>query len=112
MSASEDFELRIVESKENKLIGRTELMVEIRHMGKGTPPRHIVRRKIAELLKKPLEVVYVRRLITEYGLGRTLGEVHVYKDPERAKQIEPEYIIIRNLDPEERKKILEARRGG
>lgn len=112
MTSTESFDIKIIRKRENKLIGRIEVDIELNHVGKGTPPRHIIRRRIAELLGRPIDVVYVRKLITEYGIGRTLGEVHIYHNSKRAKEIEPEYVIVRNLDPEERRKILEARRGG
>ncbi len=111
MSAKLDFDLKIVKTRENKLLGRTEIIAEIYHLGKGTPSRHMVRQRIAEMLGKPINAVYVRKLLTEYGLGKTIGEIHIYQDPSLGERIEPEYIRIRNLPPEERRKILEARRG-
>ncbi|MCD6510096.1 MAG: 30S ribosomal protein S24e [Thermoprotei archaeon] len=112
MTPESGIELKIVKTKENKLLGRTEVLAEIYHEGKGTPPRHVIRKKIAELLGRPVNAVYVRRLLTEYGIGKTVGEIHVYEDPAIGEEVEPRHIRIRNLNPEERKKLLEARRGG
>ncbi|RLF24378.1 MAG: 30S ribosomal protein S24e [Thermoprotei archaeon] len=104
-----EFGLKIVKERYNPLAKRRELTVELYHVGKGTPPRYVVRNYIASLLKARLECVYVRSLKTEYGLNRTIGEVHIYDDPKRAEEMEPEYIRIRNLPPEERAKVLAAK---
>ncbi len=93
---SEEYELEIIEDFHNKVIGRRELKTIIYHLGKGTPSRIKVREKISELLKVPVDRVYVRLIKTEYGTGRSIARIHVYDDPQRALAIEPEYIIKRN----------------
>ena len=112
----EGIRLEITELRDNPLIGRKELYGYLHHYAKGTPQRYEIRKKIAEIFKVPVEVVYVRNIKTEFGWGRSRIEVHIYRDPKRAEQIEPLHIRIRNLPPEERKKALEElkrkRKGG
>jgi len=98
---SEEYELKIIEDVQNKVVGRREIKAVIFHIGKGTPSRIEIRRKISEILKVPMENVYVRIIKTEYGTGRSVARIHVYNDPQRAVAIEPEYIIKRNTPKQE-----------
>ncbi|RLF13787.1 MAG: 30S ribosomal protein S24e [Thermoprotei archaeon] len=110
--SSPKWTFEITKERENKLIGRKELLVLIKHVGMGTPARYEVRERIAKAFNIPIDLVYVRSLRTEYGKGESIAEVHIYNDPKRALAFEPEHIRIRNLPPEERKKVLEAKRRG
>ncbi len=94
----------VVEVRENKLLGRREVKLRIDHFGKGTPTRMEVRKKVAEIFKVGIDHVYVRKIETEYGMNVSWATVHVYDDPKRALEIEPEYIIKRNQAEEEGKK--------
>jgi ribosomal protein S24E len=62
----------------------------------ATPKRSEVRREIAVLLKADIERVWVRRIETKSGTNKTVGLAHVYDDPARALEVEPEHIIKRN----------------
>lgn len=86
----------IIMDKYNPLIGRRELLLRIHHELKPTPPRITIRMQIAEKFKVGLDRVYVRSIRTEYGIGVSVAEVHIYDSRERALQFEPEYIIERN----------------
>lgn len=100
--AGEEFRIEVVEKRPNPLLNRLELDIVIYHLSGGTPSRFEVRKAIAEQFNAPLDCVIIRRLITEYGIGRTRGHVHVYESPERAREIEPEYLIARDMPPEEK----------
>lgn len=92
--------VKLEEIKENKLLGRKEVLLRIDHLGKGTPTRKEVREKVAEMLKTNIENVYVISIRTEYGSFVSWAKVHVYDDSQRALQIEPKYIIKRNIKEE------------
>lgn len=97
---------KLVEAKKNPLLHRTEVVVELWHVGLPTPSRLEVRRKLAEMLGVPVENVYVRNIITSYGIGKSAAIVHVYDDLKYAEMIEPFHIRVRNLPKEEAKRIL------
>lgn len=80
----------------NPVIKRRELTLIIHHELKPTPMRVIVRKAVAEAYGVDASRVYVREIKTEYGLGRSRAEVHIYDTKERALQFEPQYIIERN----------------
>ena len=80
----------------NPAIKRRELTLIIHHVMKSTPMRINIRLSIAEKLGVPVQNVYVRKIETEYGIGRSKAIVHIYNSVERALQFEPQYIIDRN----------------
>lgn len=93
-------ELKIIDDKENKLVGRRELIVEIDHFGGGTPARGEIRQKVAEMVKVPAKLVVVRRLETEYGLNVSTALIHIYSSEDRLRRIEPEHVIRKNFGEE------------
>ncbi len=80
----------------NPIIKRRELTLLIHHVLKPTPMRINLRLGIAEKLGVDLQRVYVRRIDSEYGIGRSKAIIHIYDSVDRVKKFEPEYIIERN----------------
>ncbi|HDI74317.1 MAG: 30S ribosomal protein S24e [Thermoprotei archaeon] len=101
------FEIEIVRERVNPLLERRELEMTIHHFAKSTPKVYDVRQYLSKQLKVDLNTIYIRKIITEFGVGRSRAEVHIYRTPERAQKVEPLHIILKNLPPEERKKKLE-----
>ncbi len=91
--------------RDNRLLGRREVTVDIWHLGAPTPTRLEIREWVSSTLGVPLDVVYVRSVATEYGVGHSVAEVHVYDAPETANAVEPLYVRIRNM-PKEQAKAL------
>jgi len=89
--------VEIVEDKYNKPLSRRELKLRVIHVLKGTPSRQTLRKIVSNMFKVPLDRVFIRKIETEYGLCESSVEVHIYDSLEQAKQIEPEYIILRNM---------------
>ncbi|MFB6469762.1 MAG: 30S ribosomal protein S24e [Vulcanisaeta sp. AZ3] len=101
---------RLVNIKENKVIGRKEVTVEVWHVGLPTPGRLQLREEIAKALGVDVKQVYVIRVLTDYGRHRSTVEAHVYDDPNAGERIEPLYVKLRNMPREEAKKIREEMR--
>lgn len=108
IALGEGYEAVVVSDKYNPLIKRRELLVIIHHVGKGTPSRLELRSAIANAYNVNEEQVYIRSILSEFGIGRTKAQVHIYDDPERAKQFEPAHIIKRHAGME----IIQAEGGG
>ncbi len=97
-------EIKIVLEKENPLLKRKEVYFQIEHNQTGsTPPRLEIRKAVATLLKKDLDLVFVKKIETKTGTHIAVGTANVYDSVEHAKLIEPEYVIKRNTPPEEDK---------
>ncbi len=102
-------ELKLEQIRENKLLGRREVVALIAHEGASTPTRQQVREAVASQLGVSPELVFVRSIKTEFGRGVSKAEVHVYSSEAQAKVVEPLYIIARNL-PDGKKLLEEAKR--
>ncbi len=100
----------ILNIRENRLLGRREVLVEATHPKASTPTRQAVREWVAKQLGVDVVNVFVRRIRTEYGVGRSVAEIHVYGDSKLARALEPLYILARNLGEEGRKLLEEARK--
>lgn len=94
--------IEIISNKRNELLKRNEIVFNLSHEGSATPPRMEVRKELAKLLRTEVEKVYVKKIETITGIMMARGEANVYDSPEQAKQIEPEYIISRNLPQKEK----------
>lgn len=69
-----------------------------------------MREWVAKQLGVDVVNVFVRRIRTDYGLGRSVAEVHIYGDSELARALEPLYVLARNLGEEGKKLLEEARK--
>ncbi len=88
--------LEVISERLNRVVRRYELTGIIHHVGRGTPSRAEVREVLSKTFNKPVENIYVRSIITEYGVNRSLIKANIYDDVERAKAFEPEHIIKRH----------------
>lgn len=92
----EGVEMYVLEEKYNPLIKRLEITGLIYHIGKGTPARRTVREVIAKTYNKLIDTIYIRKLESEFGIGRTRALIHIYDSVERALAFEPKHIIQRD----------------
>ena len=100
--------IKIVSQKKNPLLKRDEIQFQVEHTQTGsTPPRTEARKAIANILKKDENVVFVKKLQTKTGSVIAVGLANVYDSLERARLIEPDYIIKRNIPPEKKEKEKE-----
>ncbi|HEX9709379.1 MAG TPA: 30S ribosomal protein S24e [Candidatus Thermoplasmatota archaeon] len=81
---------------ENLLLARVELEVVVLHDQKPTPTREDVRKAVAESESTKPALVIVKRMEPEFGMGRTRGWVHVYKDAEGLRRMEPHHLLVRH----------------
>lgn len=97
----EGYEVYVTKDWYNPLIKRREINALIIHVGKPTPSRMKLRTQFAKALNVDVKRLYVRSVKSEYGVGTSRIEIHVYDTVERALQFEPKYVIERNKLPEE-----------
>ena len=100
-----DFKVR--QDTYNPLLKRKEVRVEVEHDAAGTPSRVDLRKAIATKFNTKPENVYVLDIETKTGTQSALCAVEVYDDPQSAQRTVPKYVQVRNLPPEERKKVRE-----
>ena len=100
-------DFKIKQDKYNPLLKRKEVSLEIDHDGQGTPSRAELRKAVASKYNTKQENVYVIEMETGTGTQSAISGVEVYDDAQSALQTVPKHIQIRNLPPEERKKVKE-----
>ena len=94
--------VKILSKEYNPLLKRKEVTFKVEHTESGgTPPRFEVRKKLATLLKKDIELVYVRKMETKTGTMTAVGEANAYDSVEQAKIVEPKHIVARNSPPKQ-----------
>jgi len=93
--------IEVLNKSFNKLLRRNEILFKVVHEDEGgTPPRHKVREELARALKEDVNKVFLIKLVTKTGTNVSTGIANVYENPNIAKEVEPEYIITRNLSVE------------
>jgi ribosomal protein S24E len=96
-------EIKILSITENPLLKRKEVTFQVEHDQTGsTPPRLEVKNALAKILKKDLNLVFIRKIETKTGTRKALGIANIYDSYENAKLMEPEYIVKRNTQPEKK----------
>lgn len=94
---------------ENKLLERKEVVYLFKDMA-GKLTRAEAVKAVAKDLGVPEDKIIPIKLKTLFGTRDVKGIFYIYEDLEKAKRQLPEYIFLRMLSREERKKILEERR--
>jgi len=88
--------LHVVRERDNKVIGRLEVYCVVTHIGKGTPSRKELVEAVSSMYSKPPELIVVKYIKSDYGIGRSRVKVHIYESVERLRSFEPEYILKRH----------------
>ena len=98
--------LTIKKQKENPLLRRTELEVELTFTG-ATPSRDNVKNDIASQMKAKPEVIEIKTITSNFGLQHGKALVYVYKDIESKKEM----VELNKNQVEKLKKAEEAKAG-
>ena len=91
----------IVSDHKNVLLKRREIVLSISHPSAGTPYRAEIKRQLGAKFDIDLECVYVAKLRSKTGRDFTEGEVRIYDSPERARLVEKDYVLNRNVLPKD-----------
>ena len=102
-------EIKVSNESYNPLLKRKEITLEIDHTGEGTPQRFDIRKRMASKFNAKIDNVFVVSLDTLTGVQRSTCSLQVYDDPRAASLTVPEHLAVRNLPPEERAKVKEAK---
>ena len=102
-------EIKVSNESYNPLLKRKEITLDIDHTGEGTPQRFDIRKRMASKFNAKIDNVFVVSLDTLTGVQRSTCSLQVYDDPRAASLTVPEHLAVRNLPPEERAKVKEAK---
>ena len=101
--------LEIVGDSENKLLGRRELKVKFK-AGNGILTRQGAAEAIASKTGVGKENVQVISLKGKFGTRDADAFAYIFSNPGDAKKQLSEYVLLRHLPKEERKKIRDEKR--
>jgi ribosomal protein S24E len=93
---------KTINEKNNPVLKRKEITVEIIHEKGGTPDRITVRDFLASQLKENPENLYIINLDGKTGSDSSVCQAEIYENKELAEKILPQYLITRNLPPDKR----------
>jgi ribosomal protein S24E len=97
-------EIEFVDKKEQPLLSRVDITFRITHPHEQTPKRSEVREELASQLNVKKSTVIIDHMNAEFGKSETKGFAKVYKSEKEAKEIERDYILVRN-------KLISAKEG-
>lgn len=89
-------EIEIREEKNNPLLNRRELKVKIIHDG-PTPTRKDVISKLKAVTTARKDTVIVKSFHSKFGARESSGIVRIYDSKKRAMEIEPGFMLEKNL---------------
>lgn len=79
--------IKIIQEKENSLLKRRELDLEVESPDK-TPSNQELKKELATLLKIKEELIVLKGIYQVFGKRTSKAGVHVYKDEKSLKEIE------------------------
>ena len=97
-------DVEIKTEKENHFLERKEIQFRVTHDKEGTPNRDLIREKIATLMNVGKDMVVIQRLRSIYGKGESFGYAKVYKNLDKLRSVESDYVLKRNKLYVEKKK--------
>ena len=100
-------ETKILEHKENKLIGRTEIKFEIVYEHKP-PARAEAIESISTAARVQKDFFVLNTMANIFGIHKVAGIAHVYKNKEEMMKYETRNILIRNKLAEKKVKAVAA----
>ena len=100
-------QVKVIEQFNNPLLQRKEVKAVVYHVGLPTPQRLQLREELAKALGSSPELTYVTHVYTQYGIGVSRVEAHVYFDKNTAELVEPLYVKLRNMPKDQAKKIMD-----
>jgi len=78
-------ELEVKEEKENPLLERKELKVEIKHTGASTPTKQDLIKQLASKYSVPEDQIFIDYIFTKKGISESFAKVKIYKEKPKTK---------------------------
>ena len=93
---------KMIHEKNNPVLKRKEIKVEITHEKGGTPDRIAIKDFLASQLKEKPENLFIIKVEGKTGSDSSICQAEIYESKELAGEILPEYLSTRNLPPDKR----------
>jgi ribosomal protein S24E len=92
--------MNITKQRETPLLGRTRVTALVENEG-PTPSRHTIQDSLAKELKVSRENIIIKHIFPRFGSQAVKVIAHIYKDPQKLKKLEHEYLLKKHERPEE-----------
>ena len=92
--------VEIIEKVENPFFNRTEIKFRADHKGGPTPTRMDVRAQLASQLNVAEELLVIEKLASTHGRQVASGIARAYGTRERLEELEPKYLLKRDMPKE------------
>jgi small subunit ribosomal protein S24e len=101
-------EIEVLEKHDNVLLERTEIRLLVKHTKEKTPSRKELSEALKDVLGMKKETLIIDSVDSEFGMDRSKVYVKLYRDLQRAKDVEEDHTLIRNGLMEKKKKKTAA----
>jgi small subunit ribosomal protein S24e len=79
-------EFNVIEEKENKLLGRKELRIDLKHPAAPTPKKQDLIKELAAKYSVPEEHVVIDFIFSKRGFAGSTAKVKIYKEKPKMKE--------------------------
>lgn len=80
--------MKIINENKSELLKRSEVIAEVTHISKPTPPEAQIKKDLSSLLKKDEALISIKHIYTDYGHGKSKVIANVYETEQDLKRIE------------------------
>lgn len=78
--------ISIMNEKNNPLMKRKELLIDIDHSGGATPAKAAIQIFLSKVLKKDAEHIDVRNIFSDHGKAKSRAKIFVWEEKRIAKE--------------------------
>ena len=78
-------EMKVLQEKDNQLLGRKEVRFEMRHTGGATPTKASVAKELASKYGVPEENIVIDYVLTKKGIAASEVKAKIYKEKPKIK---------------------------
>ena len=95
-----DMELEILEERENPLLNRKELKINIKHPNSPTPRKQDLIKEISSRFSVPEDQVSIDYIFTKKGLQESFVKVKIYKEARKVEKKEVKKVEAQTSEAE------------
>ena len=96
-------EIKILQEKDNQLLGRKEVRVEVKHTAAASPAKVNIVKELAAKYGVPEDHVVIDYVFTKKGLASSEIKVKIYKEKPKVKTAKVKLKEAKEMKPEEKK---------
>lgn len=76
----------VIEEKQNELLKRREMKIEIDHLLAATPSKADLLKELAAAYSVPEENILIDFIFTHKGIGKSVAKVKIYQEKPKVKE--------------------------